>query len=128
MIDKSRFATPREFFPRDENGLVDLSCYLRYLPDPPDRVPVLESADGINVALEPERLYDLSLGPPQNGRHLSPSERAELFDHQRSLALDALADPLVTPQRVVTSALKRLAVFLNDQKLNRLASLHLAED
>lgn len=27
-------------FPRDSRGLIDLECYLRYLPDPPDKVPI----------------------------------------------------------------------------------------
>src|SRR3989344_4952872 len=31
----------RRPFPRhEESGLVDLSCYLPYLPDPPDKVPI----------------------------------------------------------------------------------------
>lgn len=39
------FSRPRESFPRDSNGLVNLDAYLNYLPDDPEEVPIIINSD-----------------------------------------------------------------------------------
>lgn len=85
---------------------------------------------GKNVALNP-MLQPIILpdsGRPARVDDLSPEERANFFDQQLEGSLAALEQPLVTPQRVITSALKRMSALLNSAELESLANKRLEED
>jgi hypothetical protein len=82
------------------------------------------------VALKPEVRPVILPGSGQPARMdvLSPLERAEFFDNQLAISLEALRQPKVTPERVVTSALKRMSIYLNNPELQSEADRRLRED
>jgi hypothetical protein len=77
------------------------------------------SALGRRIALVPESLEDLvpGVGLPKNRANFSPLEQAKFFDGEMERALRILEEPLVTPQRVVTGAISRMARMLNSERL-----------
>lgn len=207
----------KEIFPRHESGLVDLDCYLTYLPDHPDTVPIylvpfnespvvhqhvyfrwfgyrspgktpdegnlnplakfrnfshnqilmrrteelrlhqdfeddvrpppdetvsksLEdfrrldqlaaSTIGLELTLHPECRWQYfpDSGPALASYYVPKLDIADYFDNQRELAIESLAHPKISPQRVITSAIKRLSVYLQDERLSSEADERLAAD
>ena len=204
-------------FPRHESGLVDFDCYLPYLPDHPDNVPIYvipssaspfvhqhvyfkldeyrspgkTGAEGelnplswfrsfsynqilmrrdqetrvhqdlvrhvepppvavVEMSIEDFRRLDLaavaSLGlqltlnpekAPQNFpdtglsaiiRRSARLDVADYFDTLRESTIHELASPKVTPHKIITSAFKRLAIYLDDKRLADEANERLADD
>ncbi len=88
------------------------------------------AAIGKRIALVPEALEYLVHGtnPPKDNFGLSPLERANFFDEELRVSLEALQSPLVTPQRLVTGAIRRTARLINSESLNEEAERRLEED
>lgn len=96
-----------------------------------DHLDIIGAATvGKAIALKPESLFILApkAFPTDYSRGWSSTERADFFDSQREEALKALDKPVITPEIVVTSALKRLALALDDRELLKLADERLPED
>ena len=88
------------------------------------------AAIGRRVALVPEATEHLlpGMGIPNGFVKLSPVEKADFFDGELHDALSALKSPLVTPQRVITGAIRRLTRVINDERLQEEAQARLRSD
>ena len=88
------------------------------------------AAIGRRVALVPEATEHLipGMGIPNGFVNLSPVEKADFFDEEIHDALSALKSPLVTPQRVITGAIRRLTEVINDERLQEEAQARLRSD
>lgn len=82
------------------------------------------------IALNPEIQPAMLPGSTRPARInvLSPEERAEFFDGQLTTSLEAITHPEITPERVITSALKRMSIYLKDPELQSEAGRRLKED
>lgn len=71
------------------------------------------------MALKPDAHPDLldKFGYPARYKFLSPTDRADFFDEQYAISLEAIKSPQITPERVISSALKRMSIFLEDSEL-----------
>ena len=208
----------KEAFPRHEDsGLVDLDCYLPFLPDPPDRVPAFvrpspdapfvhqhvyftwgkyrspgktadegqdnplakfrafsynqvlmrrrkelklhqkyedevehppmstvsasledlreidmlaASAIGFEVSRNPEviAMHVPEMGEPKAYQVVPRTEISDFFETQREKLIEVLRSPRITPQSVVVSALKRVATYLDNPRLDKEANERLAAD
>lgn len=88
------------------------------------------AALGRRVVLVPESLPELipGHGLPRLNREFSPLEKAEFLDHHAHIAIDALRNSTVTPQRLVTGAITRLAKLVNSEILLEEARRRQKED
>jgi len=207
----------KEAFPRHESGLVDFDCYLPYLPDHPDEVPIYvvpspgspvvhqhvyfqlngyrspgktseegnqnplsrfrgfsynqilmrrfeekrahrdfedhvdpppeitiekslmdfrhldllaATSIGLEMALHPRRRrqYFPHIGAPVVSKTISRLDIADFFDGQREILIDAVRTPEISPQRVITSAIKRLSTYFGDARITKEADERLAND
>ena len=77
------------------------------------------AAIGRRVALVPEALGHLipKCTPKKGKAEYSPFQKARFFDKEMEKAIEVLYNPLVTPQRVVTGAIARMARMLNNERL-----------
>ena len=85
---------------------------------------------GRRVALVPEALEYIA---PGNGLSkqtelYSPREITEFFEGQIELALEKLEAPLITPRRVVTGVISRIARLTNSDVLGEEAAKRISED
>lgn len=78
---------------------------------------VMGLADVRSGYINEPRIYN-HLTPPEIGR-LSARDRVDIFRTIRDEALDRLAQPRIVPDKLVTSALKRLSSHLKDEVLER---------
>jgi len=78
------------------------------------------AAVGRRVALVPEAVEHLIPGMvvPNGFVDMSPVEKAEFFDQVMDEALQVLRSPLVTPQRVITGAIKRIVRVVDNEILS----------
>jgi hypothetical protein len=65
---------------------------------------------------------------PSDHKILSPWDAADILEDIRALSLNKIMTSGITPQRVITSALKRAATLLNDRDLSFIADERLEED
>jgi hypothetical protein len=88
------------------------------------------AAVGRRVSLVPEAFDYVSaeLRPHRLTLYRSPVELANVFDQEIEKALEHLHDPLVTPQRVVTGALSRIARLTNNERLLEEADRRKSQD
>ena len=88
------------------------------------------AALGRRVSMVPEAIEYLVPGvnPPKASAFLSPKETADLFDKEVEKILDNLKQPLVTPQRVVTGAISRMARMIRSERLTEEVRQRLIED
>lgn len=88
------------------------------------------AALGRRVALVPESLPELIPGhhTPKPNPDFSPLKIAEFLDQKTYQAIEALASSTITPQRVVTGAISRLAKLFNNPILLEEAERRQQED
>jgi hypothetical protein len=77
------------------------------------------AAVGRRIALVPEAFNGVAkdFEPHSVARHHSPVEIAGIFDSDIKKSLEQLMHPLVTPQRVITGAISRMARLTNNDQL-----------
>jgi hypothetical protein len=77
------------------------------------------AAIGRRTALVPEAFNGVAqdLGPHPMTKHYSPMEIAGIFDSEIKKSLEQLMHPLVTPQRVITGAISRMARLTGNEHL-----------
>lgn len=88
------------------------------------------AAVGRRVSLVPEAFSHVREGlkPHAVTRLRSPAEIATIFDREIETAIERLKNPLVTPQRVVTGAISRMARLTRNPRLLEEAERRTAED
>ena len=88
------------------------------------------TAIGRRVALVPEAVEYLipGMGTPNGFVDMSPLEKVEFFDQELDRTLQTLRSPLVTPQRVITGAIKRLTRVINSERLQEEAHSRIRSD
>ncbi len=88
------------------------------------------AAIGRRVALVPEACEHFipGMGTPNGFVDLSPLEKAEFFDQELEKALEILRSPRVTPQRVITGAIKRLTRVIDNERLQEEAQRRVEQD
>jgi len=88
------------------------------------------AAVGRRVALVPEAVEHLipGMGVPNGFVDMSPIEKADFFDQSMDEALQVLKSPIVTPQRVITGAIKRLTRLVDNERLQEEAQRRVGND
>jgi len=85
---------------------------------------------GLEMALHPERRHQYfpHVGSPIVSKTVSRLDIADFFDTQREILIDAVRTPEISPQRVITSAIKRLSTYFGDARITKEADERLAND
>jgi hypothetical protein len=74
---------------------------------------------GKTVLLQPEHSRNIFQIAKLEGTNLSVDDRVDIYNAQIDESLRELHSSTVTPHRIVTSALRRLAILVNDTKISK---------